>query len=209
MRPHASEVMASRRAVRMETPNHKERKGRRKGRRKKKRPQKYEPTVVIRDRSTGNKKRSRRRGPKRSQKKLTFSATRCSSDVEDLPFLDSNTDSSASEDEEEVLNKPVQNVSTELRKLMQVALQVEKDFPNDVKIEMPRYRCLKCNQHFQLESYRKVCINYINKSTVCQIFPVCLCDRKILRLTCRKISGNKRVHCCNGLKPARRRQQSF
>ena len=111
MRPHASEVMASRRAVHMETPKRKARKGRRKGSRKKKRTQKYAPTVKIRDRSTGNKKRSRRRGRKRSQTKLTFSATRCSSDVEDVPFLDSNTDSSASEDEEEVLNKPVQNVS--------------------------------------------------------------------------------------------------
>lgn len=54
-----------------------------------------------------------------------------------------------------ILLRGCENTSLELQKLLQIAADVVKDFGGDVKVEFPRYRCLKCQQYFELASYRK------------------------------------------------------
>ena len=123
----------------MQTPN----KSSIKPTRRRRPPDKFEPDVVIRDYSTprASKKRSRRRGCQAKfscQSKLNFTQD------DKIPVMLSETDMSAI-----MLRKAVENVSVELLKLMTIAVQVRQDFPTQVKIEMPRYRCLKMRSLFR------------------------------------------------------------
>ena len=114
----------------------------------------YAPSEVIRDRSEGRadkKRRRRRRCISRKRKQKLFN-------LPDLVDADSSDDSGVDEVVASKCRKPVTNVCVELDELMAKAAQVQKDFPNDVKINMPSFRCLQCRKCFPLAGYRKVCI---------------------------------------------------
>ena len=90
----------------------------------------YAPSEVIRDRSEGRadkKRRRRRRCISRKRKQKLFN-------LPDLVDADSSDDSGVDEVEASKCRKPVTNVCVELDELMAKAAQVQKDFPNDVKI---------------------------------------------------------------------------
>ena len=149
-------------------------------RRKCGKPKRYEPHEVIRNRSTASKKRARRRKTKFcSQSKLHRKLQRTQDDSdEDLPFLtsDENTDTSDDEEPEQQPWRPVQNVSKVQSELMQKAVQVKTDFPDDIKVEYPRYRCNCCHKYFNLEVYRKVCCNNCHKYFKLQANNTCVSE---------------------------------
>lgn len=124
--------------------------------RKSKPPNRYEPREVVRSRRTKSKKRARRRNPKFScQRKLSFPDVDSDGDV--IPTLFSDDSDTSSDEDAAYPWQSVENVSFEMCSLMKKAVQAKNDFPQDIKIEMPRYRCLKCKAYFNLETYRKVC----------------------------------------------------
>ena len=131
-------------------------------------PARYEPQETLRSRATEGHKRARRRLPKNcSATKLLryFERTQEDSD-EDLPCLSSedersDSDSPDEEDHDQVQQpwRRVENVVEDQTQLMQKAAQAKIDFPNDIKVEYPRYRCNCCHQYFKLANYRKVICN--------------------------------------------------
>ena len=149
-------------------------------RRKCGKPKRFVPRENIRSRSSDSKKRACRRYPKNcSQSKLLRLLHRTQEDSdEDLPFLTSDDDSSDSDtdDDDQQKQQPwqrVQNVVQEQSELMHKAAQVKIDFPDDVKVEYPRYRCNCCRKYFDLTAYRKVtcnnCLICVSVATAVQI----------------------------------------
>ena len=133
-------------------------------------PARYEPQETLRSRATEGHKRSRRRSPKScsASKMLRYLQRTQEDNDDDLPFLDSDDERSDSDscDEEEHDQQPwrrVQNVVKDQIEVMKKAAQAKIDFPNDIKVEYPRYRCNCCHQYFKLANYRKVCCNNCRK----------------------------------------------
>ena len=100
--------------------------------------------------------------------------------------------------------KPVTNVCAGLEELIVKAAQVQKDFPKDVKIEMPSFRCLLCHKNFPLAGYRKVCVCTVailinlckRKTRDCKKNPTqsIQCVRSVIsNCIWKRISGSKRV----------------
>ena len=58
--------------------------------------------------------------------------------------------------EDALVLRGCRNTSPELDALVQKAVDVQKHFGKYVKVELPRYRCLCCNQYFLLQNYRRV-----------------------------------------------------
>lgn len=160
------------------------------------------PSEVLRDRSEGRqdkKRRRRRSGRCGRKKKILFQ------DLAGLVDANSSDDSGSDSGVAAKCRKPVTNVCAGLEELIVKAAQVQKDFPKDVKIEMPRFRCLLCHKNFPLAGYRKVCVCTVailinlckRKPRDCKKNPNSkhsMCARSVIsNCIWKRISGSKRV----------------
>ena len=106
----------------------------------------YAPTEKIRNQATSPNKRACRRSEKVSsatkrQSTLTF---------QQQDIIQARTNAKA------MSQIIAGNTSTQIMELLSIAVQISTDFPTDVKVEFPRYRCERCKCHFELQHYRKV-----------------------------------------------------
>ena len=140
-------------------------KPRRKSKRKHTAPTLYVPAEKIRYHHVTDPKKKARRycakqktGPKPKKKKGSKSKQ-----LAIAKFMGSEARHGKSLQEQEMescekifIRGVVENTSEELLRLMKMAMEIQKDFSDDAKIEFPRFRCLQCLQYFPISTYRKV-----------------------------------------------------
>ena len=109
----------------------------------------YVPAETIRSRATNPKKRSTTRYKKRAQP----TSQKLSCYYVSAPFSKKPHQHTKAE---HLFYDVVENTSLEIMQLMEIAIQLEQDFPDQVKIEFPMFRCESCFSFFPLKSYRQV-----------------------------------------------------
>ena len=162
-------------------------------RRVKKRPKKYAPTEVIRDRSTGSKKRARRHNsPVVSQKQIPFKPASMSARRDSKQAVLSQSCRTRL-----MLLRGAKNTSPGLVVMMNNAVAVVNDFGDSVKVEFPRFKCLSCQQYFSLQGYRKVRAIATQCMYNNNMYNLHEC-RTISELIYKKTNVSKRARCQGG-----------